>query len=249
MASGTGVKALIFDNDNTISKIYPDPKNFWLDVFIKSIKKCGGQLPPGSEHELMIAYYRNDDFTGKMKELGAEINIADFNRIKGEIDEDERLLTIKRGDAHLFPDAVETFAWARQRGIRIMVATFTTCKVVEAYFDKAGVDRPDAIFDWNESIRLGWAKPNRKIITHLLEPRGIDPSRAAMLGDRLTDVETGRNAGCKTFLVVRREEDGEYVDIMMEELEKARADPENRKVPHHMITKLTEAIPHLGVER
>lgn len=244
MASGSGVKALIFDNDNTISKIFPDPKNFWLDVFIKSIKKCGGKLPAGSEHELMIAYYRNDDFAGRMKELGAEVDLDEFNRIKGEVDEEERLITIDKGDAWLFPDAIDTFSWARQRGIRIMVATFTTCRVVEAYFDKAGITRPDAIFDWNESMRLGWTKPNPRIITHLLEPWGIDPAKAAMLGDRLTDIETGRNAGCKTFLVVRREEDGDYVDVMMEELEKAKSNPENRKVPHHTVTKLTEAIPH-----
>ena len=32
------IKGVIFDNDNTIAKIYPNPKIYWRDVFLKVVK-------------------------------------------------------------------------------------------------------------------------------------------------------------------------------------------------------------------
>lgn len=243
----SNIRALIFDNDNTIAKIFPDPKSFWLDVFIKALKRCGGDLPAGKGEDLMVSYYRNDNFEKKMKLLGINCNINQFQIEKGLTDEDERIKTINSGDAYLFKDALSIFKWARENSIKIFVATFTTQNVVEAYFEASpGTQFPDDIFDWNKSLETGLKKPDAKIITTLLDPHNIKPHETIMVGDRLTDIETGNNAGCHTFLVVRKEEDKEYVDVMLDELKQSKNSgkkPGQAKIPSMgHITKLTQII-------
>ncbi|PKK91144.1 MAG: hypothetical protein CVV64_05080 [Candidatus Wallbacteria bacterium HGW-Wallbacteria-1] len=234
-------KAIIFDNDNTIAKIYPDPKNFWLDVFVEALRRCGGVAPQGQAEELMIAYYRNDDFIDKMMHAGVNCDYDEFQRIKGIVDEEFRLKTINEGSSHLFADAVEIFAWARANNMKIMVATFTTREVVEAYFQKAGLQKPDSIYDWNDSMKYSWKKPDKRIIEHLLDPYGINLDEAIMVGDRITDIQTGKNAGCRSVLVVRKDEDGEYSDVMLREIESEKANsPESPKIPDNIIDSLSE---------
>ena len=51
----TRMQAVIFDNDNTIAKIYPNPKIYWKDVFVKTVEECGGSVPKGREEEYMLS--------------------------------------------------------------------------------------------------------------------------------------------------------------------------------------------------
>jgi HAD superfamily hydrolase (TIGR01509 family) len=243
----SNIKALIFDNDNTIAKIFPDPKTFWLDIFIKALKKCGGNPPADKEEELMVSYYRNDDFESKMKKMGVKCDFEQFQIEKGLTDENERIKTINQGNANLFKDAVTLFKWAEKNSIKVMVATFTTKNVVDAYFNASPeVKIPDAVFDWNLSLKTGLKKPHPDIVNTLLNPYSIKPSETIMVGDRLTDIETGNNAGCHTFLILRRNEDKEYIDIMLNELDKnikSGNKPGQGKVPScGQITSLTEIL-------
>ncbi len=242
------LKGVVFDNDNTIAKIYPNPKIYWRDVFLKVVEECGGRVPEGKEDEYMLAYYTGKGFIEKLETIGLQTSWDAFQRVKGAVDERERVAYTRAGKAGLFPDAVEIFNYLDRAGIKFAVATFTTKNVVmEAFLQKPGVPRPRGFFDWNDSLRLKLEKPNPRIAEIVLAQLGLEAEETAMVGDRLTDVMMGNLAGMTTFLVKRADEDGpELVANLEKEIEEARFDPESHiKVPDYQVTSLTEIIPIL----
>lgn len=242
------LKGMIFDNDNTIAKIYPNPKVYWQDVFLKVVEECGGRVPAGKEEEYMLAYYTNRGFIEKLETLGLKTSMDEFQKVKGIVDERERVAYTKSGQAGLFPDAVELFQYLAIKGIPFAVATFATKKVVmEGFLQKPGIPQPVGFFDWNDSLRLKLEKPNPRIAQIVLDQLGLKAEETAMVGDRLTDIIMGNLAGMMTILVKRVEEDSpELIETIEKEIEIARHDPESKiKVPDYQITRLTEIIPIL----
>lgn len=245
---GLDLKGVVFDNDNTIAKIYPNPRIYWRDVFLKVVEECGGKVPEGKEDEYMISYYTSKGFIEKLESIGLKTSMDEFQKVKGIVDERERVAYTKAGKAGLFPDAVEILEYLTSKGIKFAVATFTTKTVVmEAFHQKPGVPQPQGFFDWNDSLRLKLEKPNPRIANIVLEQLGLRPEETAMVGDRLTDIMMGNLAGMTTFLVKRVEEDTpELIETIEKEIEVARFDPESKiKVPDYQITKLTDMIPIL----
>lgn len=59
-------------------------------------------------------------------------------------------------------------------------------------------------------------KPSPKMVLDFAKRDSIDLTRSFFVGDRLTDVETGKNAGCNTILLTMRNnfriEDSEWID-------------------------------------
>ncbi len=245
---GLKLKGMVFDNDNTIAKIYPNPRIYWRDVFLKVVEECGGKVPEGREDEYMLSYYTGKGFIEKLETIGLKTSWDKFQKMKGIVDERERVAYTKAGKAGLFPDAVEIFRYLEDKGILFAVATFTTKTVVlEAFNQKPGVPLPRGFFDWNDSLRLKLEKPNPKIAEIVLDQLGLRAEETAMVGDRLTDIMMGNLAGMTTFLVERVGEDGEeLIETIRKEIESARFDPESKiKVPDYQITSLTEIIPIL----
>ncbi|MCX6353739.1 MAG: HAD hydrolase-like protein [Candidatus Aureabacteria bacterium] len=235
-------EAVIFDNDNTIAKIYPNPKVYWSDVFVKTVEECGGSVPKGREEEYMLSYFTNKGFIEKLQTIGLKTTWDKFQQAKGVVDERERVKYILAGNSKLFPDAVEFMRVLHGEGIKYAVATFTTRNVVlEAFKHTPGLPPPDAIFDWNDSLRDKLEKPDPRIARIVLDKLGVAPENAMMVGDRLTDVLMGNMAGMRTALVKRREEDGALVEQMEKEIELARLDPETcHKVPDYQVTDLMQ---------
>ncbi|HOO77876.1 MAG TPA: HAD hydrolase-like protein [bacterium] len=242
------VKGAVFDNDNTIAKIYPDPKSYWKDVFLEIVKECGGKVPPGREDEFMLSYYMARGFEEKLAEIGLKTTFEEFQAGKGRVDERLRLAYIRAGKSRLFDDAVEFIRYLEKTGIVYGVATFTSEPVVMAAFDQVpGLYRPSGFFGWDDSLRLGYEKPDPRIARTVLSQLGVEPKNAIMVGDRLTDVVLGNRAGMTTFLVKRRDEDGDaLVDSLereIEEIKKMGMVEEFCKIPDYQVSKLTEIIP------
>ena len=236
------MEAVIFDNDNTIAKIYPNPKIYWKDVFVKTVEECGGSIPKGKEEEYMLSYFTNKGFLEKLETIGLKTTWAHFQKAKGVVDERERVKYIRAGSSRLFPDAVALMRALREMRIKYAVATFTTKTVVlEAFTQVPGLEPPDAFFDWNDSLRDKLEKPNPRIAKIVLEKLRVSPKKAMMVGDRLTDVQMGNMAGMWTVLVKRREEDGDLVEQMEREIETARRDPEiSHLAPDYQVTDLMQ---------
>ncbi len=238
------MEAVIFDNDNTIAKIYPNPKIYWKDVFVKTVAECGGSIPKGREEEYMLSYFTNKGFMEKLETIGLKTTWAHFQRAKGVVDERERIRYIRAGRSKLFPDAVRLMRELSAMKVKYAVATFSTKAVVlEAFKHVPGLQPPDAFFDWNDSLRDNLEKPNPRIAGIVLKKMNVSAKKAMMVGDRLTDIQMGNMAGMWTVLVKRRDEDGELVDQMEREIESARQDPENLKiVPDYQVTDLGQIL-------
>ncbi|MCX6340189.1 MAG: HAD family hydrolase [Candidatus Aureabacteria bacterium] len=235
-------EAVIFDNDNTIARIYPNPKIYWSDVFVKTVEECGGSIPKGKEEEYMLSYFTNKGFMEKLETIGLKTTWAHFQKAKGVVDERERVEYIRSGHSKLFPDAVAFMHALNSRGIKYAVATFTTKKVVlEAFRQVSTLHQPHAFFDWNDSLKYKLEKPNPEIARIVLEKLNVKPERAIMVGDRLTDIQMGNRAGMRTVLVKRRDQDGDLVDQMEKDIEMARRDPEAYcQIPDLQVTDLTQ---------
>lgn len=235
-------EAVIFDNDNTLAQIYPNPKIYWSDVFVKTVEECGGSIPKGKEEEYMVSYFTNKGFMEKLETIGLKTTWAHFQKAKGIVDERERVEYIRSGRSKLFPDAVAFMRALNSRGIRYAVATFTTKKVVrEAFMRVSDLHQPHAFFDWNDSLKYKLEKPNPEIARIVLEKLNVKPERAIMVGDRLTDIQMGNNAGMRTVLVKRRDQDGDLVDQMEKDIEMARRDPEAYyMIPDLQVTDLMQ---------
>lgn len=235
-------EAVIFDNDNTIARVYPNPKIYWKDVFVKTVEECGGSVPEGKEEEYMLSYFTNKGFLEKLETIGLKTTWGHFQRAKGIVDERERVKYIRMGQSRLFPDAVAFMRTLYSRGIRYAVATFTTKNVVlEAFKQVHDLPEPHAFFDWNDSLKDKLEKPNPQIALIVLEKLKVKPERAIMVGDRLTDIQMGNEAGMRTVLVKRRDQDGDLVDQMEKDIEMAKLDPdESSIVPDLQVTDLTQ---------
>lgn len=241
------IKAVVFDNDNTIAKIYPDPKIYWKEVFVETVEECGGKVPEGKETEYMLSYYTGKRFMEKLASIGLKTSWDEFQEAKGRVDERKRIASIKAGNSKLFDDAVEFIRYLDTKGIKFGVATFTSRPVVMAAFDQIpDLARPGGFFGWDDSLKLGVEKPNPEIAYLVLRQMGVEPNEAIMVGDRLTDIELGNQAGMITFFIKRREEDGDLVDTLEREIEEIRGNfarvEDFNKIPDYQITKLTDII-------
>lgn len=235
-------EAVIFDNDNTIAQVYPNPKIYWSDVFVKTVEECGGSVPKGKEEEYMLSYFTNKGFIEKLETIGLKTTWDHFQRAKGIVDERERVKYIRAGHSRLFPDAVAFMRTLNSRGIKYAVATFTTRNVVLEAFKQVGdLPAPHAFFDWNDSLKDKLEKPNSQIALVILDKLKVEPERSIMVGDRLTDIQMGNAAGMRTVLVKRRDQDGDLVDQMEKDIEAARPATKSFSiVPDLQVTDLTQ---------
>ena len=241
------IRGVVFDNDNTIAKIYPDPRSYWLEVFLDTVKECGGKIPAGRETEYMLSYYSGKGFLNRLAEIGLQTSWDTFQRLKGEVDERKRIAYIKSGHARLFPDAIELIRHLTSQGIGYGVATFSTRKVVMAAFDVIpDLPRPSGFFGWDDSLKHKLEKPNPKIAYRVLKQMKVLPEESLMVGDRLTDIELGNQAGMGTVLVKRVEEDGPLVAQIEREINEIRGNmarlEDFNKVPDHQVASLIEII-------
>ena len=67
-------------------------------------------------------------------------------------------------------------------------------------------------------------KPNSGMLTRAAQEHGLDLSRSWMVGDKQSDLEAGRNAGCRVALVrtgYGKSVDGSLADLVAEDLPEA----------------------------
>ncbi len=95
--------------------------------------------------------------------------------------------------AHPLTDLRVLFRGLRARGMRVALATADDRAPTEATLAGLGVaDLVDAITCADDGLPV---KPAPEGILHLCRALGVDPSRAAMIGDSVSDVAMGRAAG------------------------------------------------------
>ena len=102
----------------------------------------------------------------------------------------------------LYPDARETIAALRERGIRIAVVSNFDSRLITIL---EGLGVASSFEDIFVSSSVGYAKPDRRIFDFVLKAWQLTPEHVLHVGDSLkNDVEGAGNAGIKSILVDRK---------------------------------------------
>lgn len=99
----------------------------------------------------------------------------------------------------LFPGVAETLAEFGRRGKVMAVATNKDSALTRQILEILGVVEHFTLILGPDNVQH--RKPHRESIDRILRELHIEPDRAAMIGDSDVDVQTGRNAGVRTFAV------------------------------------------------
>jgi len=115
-------------------------------------------------------------------------------------------------ELELLPGVIEACMMLKKAGFLLVVVTNqpdvargTQCReVVEAIHDRlrhlVPVDDIRVCYHDNTD-NCACRKPKSGLLLAAVQDRGIDLSRSFMVGDRWTDIEAGRRAGCQTVLL------------------------------------------------
>jgi phosphonatase-like hydrolase len=100
------------------------------------------------------------------------------------------------------PGARETFAWLRERGIRVGVGSGFPTDVVERIVQRLGWRQAGLIDYAASSQQVGASRPDPAMVLDAMSSLGIDdPRHVVKVGDTAMDVLEGRNAGVWTVAV------------------------------------------------
>ncbi len=106
------------------------------------------------------------------------------------------------------------------RGLKLGLATNDTEAPARLHLERAGVL---SLFDFVAGCDSGWGgKPEPGQLRAFLQVSGLEPSRVAMVGDSLHDLEAGRRAGMRRVAVLtgiaRRAELAPHADVVLADI-------------------------------
>ncbi len=187
------IKLCIFDVDGTLI----NTREFIVQAFEYTLAKHS--LPVPSREEII-------------KTIGKPLAI-DYQNITGltEVDElcaDHRAWQNENQNlAKLFPDVEETLKALKEKGIKIAVATIRSKITSIGSLEQTGLDKYiDLVLSIEDVVN---PKPAPDCVIKAGEHFNIPMSEIFMIGDRHSDVESGKNAGAKTIGVTYGNDGGD----------------------------------------
>lgn len=110
------------------------------------------------------------------------------------------------GRYHLYPDSVSVLEWSRQAGYRNILLSNNYPELPDT-MDRLGLS--PYFESMVVSAHMGYEKPHPILFERALALAGVDAVRCVMIGDNPeADIRGGRQAGMRTVLVHREEQDG-----------------------------------------
>jgi phosphoglycolate phosphatase len=211
------VGLVIFDKDGTLIELYP----YWSQMVALRARIIGEALGLASEHLAGLRWALGvDEKAGRLRRDGPvglkkrEIVLKAATDYLGGIGHRdtlrlceqafERADEISIGDLGRFirpiQGAVSLMGTLRDRGCRVALATVDVGRRARLAMDFMGVsDTLDLVVGGEEVAR---SKPDPEMIHIILDRLGIGRSQAVMVGDALSDVQMGINAGLKASVGV-----------------------------------------------
>ncbi len=126
--------------------------------------------------------------------LGDEIERRDGDSLRKSHTEEFKILS-ELTPLSIFPGTQELLRTARQRGLKLAIATSRKEKDLQMLERSAGVK----ISEWFDEVATGdhaqESKPSPGILNAAIEKLGISPAQCAMIGDTPYDADTSRDAG------------------------------------------------------
>jgi len=211
------VGLVIFDKDGTLIELY----HYWSQMVALRARIIGEALGLGTEHQAGLRWALGvDEKAGRLRQEGpvglkkreivlkAATDYLDgighrntLGTCEHAFDRaDEISIDNLRQFVRPIQGAVSLMGALHDRGCRVALATVDVSKRARLAMDFMGVsDTLDLIVGGEEVVR---SKPDPEMIHIILERLGIGRSQAVMVGDALTDVQMGINAGLKASVGV-----------------------------------------------
>jgi phosphoglycolate phosphatase len=211
------VGLVIFDKDGTLIELYP----YWSQMVALRARLIGEALGLDPEQEAELRWALGvDETAGRLRPEGPvglktrEIvlkaatdyldGVGRGNRLRLCKQAFERADEISSGDLGRFirpiRGAVSLMGALRKGGCRVALATVDVSRRARLAMEFMGAsDTLDLIVGGDEVAR---SKPDPEMVRLILDRLGAAPSQAVMVGDALTDVQMGRNAGLKASVGV-----------------------------------------------
>jgi phosphoglycolate phosphatase len=211
------VGLVVFDKDGTLIELYP----YWSQMVALRARIIGEALDLGTEHQAGLRWALGvDDKAGRLRPEGPvglkkrEIVLrAATDYLDGIGHRDtlplcehafDRADEISIGNLRQFirpiQGAVSLMGALRDRGCAVALATVDIGRRARLAMDFMGVsDKLDLIVGGEQVVR---SKPDPEMIHLILDRLEIGRSQAVMVGDALSDVQMGINAGLKASIGV-----------------------------------------------
>ncbi|MCX7858030.1 MAG: HAD family hydrolase [Deltaproteobacteria bacterium] len=184
------IRAVIFDLDGTII----DTLSAYSDALNLALKKFG--VEPVEKSELTRLLNRSLP----LKEILETISPLFKDQKTNEDCRREILknyLSIQEEKVTLLPGVLDLFTELKKRGVKIGIVTGRTSKGERKWIElkRLGVNGfIDSFITAAESER----KPDASGLLKCLEELGVNAKEAVFVGDSVTDIQTGKNAGIRT---------------------------------------------------
>ncbi len=211
------VSLVIFDKDGTLIELYP----YWSQMVELRARIVCETLGLGTEHEAGLRWALGvDEKAGRLRQDGPVglkkreivlksatdyldgIGLRDTLAICEQAFDRADEISIGNPGQFIRPiqGAVSLMSALRDRGCRIALATVDIGRRARLAMEFMGViDKLDLIIGGEEVAR---GKPDPEMIHIILDRLGIGSSKAVMVGDALSDVQMGINAGLKASIGV-----------------------------------------------
>lgn len=182
------IKAVIFDLDGTLADTLPDITN--------SLRKVTGV-------EIESDVVRRS--VGRGVRVLMEKVYAHYGIECRDFDEDVRRYSEvyaegSGNDSVMNPGALELLDWLHKNNIPAVVATMKPRKATDKFMDFMGIKEHFVFYISGDEMER--PKPDGWCVEEACRRLGISPTEALMVGDGMTDVLAGKNAGAKTAAVL-----------------------------------------------
>ena len=179
--------ALLLDLDGTLV----DTNAAHAEAFVRAATRRGIPLPRD----------RYDREIGKgADQLVADVFGPTVEQEQGDALRDETAAAFRQIAAaepfSLFGGAEALIEAARDRGLKLALATSSTAEDLDAVFESVGTDLRDRFDVVTTASDVDASKPEPDLLQVLAERLGVPPAACALVGDTIYDGEAARRAGC-----------------------------------------------------
>ncbi|HEY7118109.1 MAG TPA: HAD-IA family hydrolase [Tepidisphaeraceae bacterium] len=178
--------AMIFDIDGTLVDSNPAHVQAWHIAF--------------DRHGYRVAPDRIEVEIGKGGDklvpsiLGKSADQTDGDALRRE-ESDEFARIAKSKGLETFPKALDLLATLRERSLKVVLATSSNQKQLDALQQAAGIDLESACDRMTTADDAKESKPSPDIVIAAVKKSGLSPAQCAMVGDTLYDMHAARHAG------------------------------------------------------
>jgi HAD superfamily hydrolase (TIGR01549 family) len=176
--------AVLFDIDGTLVDTNYLHSVAWRRAFVD----CGIDMPTARVHRMIGAGgpVLLRELVGEEREDVKDRWREHFDRLKPEI--------------RAFPGAADLLRAVASRGAKVVLASSSEEKDVEALLEAIGAD--DALSGVTSSGDVDEAKPDPEVFQTALETAGSAADDAVVVGDTVWDIEAARRAGLQTVCLL-----------------------------------------------